>query len=163
MKTRRTRNESRRSVTGARRRTDRSINWVRLGAASLLALLGIAMASGCAGKAKTLQLSASIMYEKPAITEISHTVKDGRPDGDTMVVSVTLIGDPSLVGTFDISPGIAEGVPLREVEGGRYVGEYRFPSEALGGPYTVVGSLEHERAGRVMLRDPHPITISIFD
>lgn len=154
---------SRRAMQRPTRRNDGAIARSSLGVALLVALLGIPSLSGCAVKAKTLQLNAAILYEKPAISDVSHAVEDSRPDGGTTVVTVAMVGDPGLNGTFDISPGIAERVPLREVEGGRYEGEYRLPRETLGGPYTVIGRLEHERAGGVTQRDPHPITISIYD
>lgn len=135
----------------------------RSGAACLLAVLAALLVSGCAGKARTLELTATILYEKPSISEITYTVADGRTVGGTTVVTVTLTGDPSLEATFDISPGVALRAPLREEEDGRYVGQFPFPRDTLGGPFTVVGRLEHDRAGSVTLRDPHPITISIVE
>lgn len=128
----------------------------------VLALAAVALA-GCAGKARTLEITATVLYEKPRIESVSHTVSDERADGGTTVVTVALTGDPGLRATFDIVPGLVARASLQEAEDGAYVGQFRLPRETLGGPYTVVGRLEHGRAGSVTLRDPRPITITLVE
>ena len=117
---------------------------------------------GCAKKDVILELSGSIIYEKPRLTRISYDVRDSRPDG-AFAVQVEMAGDPGLTATFDITPGIAVHHPMREVQPGVYRGEFSFPPDVVGGPFTVIGRLEHEQAGEVVLRDPALLTISIID
>jgi hypothetical protein len=108
-----------------------------------------------------LDLQASVMYEKPQISDISYTVTDSRREGGVVVLEVVVQGDVGLSASFDVSPGIVEGAPMSETEDGRYVGKFPFPSGVVGGPYTVIGRLRHERAGEVILRDPNPLTITL--
>lgn len=127
----------------------------------ILALAVIATA-GCASKDLVLELQGSVMYEKPRIAEVSYTVADARRDGGTVTIEVRMNGDPGLAASFDISPGIAEFQAMTEVQAGEYAGEYSFPRDFAGGPYTIIGRLRHDRAGEVTLKDPDPLTISLF-
>lgn len=127
-----------------------------LGAAGLLLL------AGCARRELIVEISGSVMHAKPGITEVSHTLTDERGQGGTVVVRITMRGDPGLSATFEISPDVASGAPMKETESGTYVGEFSFPPDALGGPFTVVGRLRHQVAGEVTFRDPHPISISLL-
>ena len=109
-----------------------------------------------------LELQGSVMYEKPGIREVSHTLSDRRADGGRIMIEVTVLGDPGLAASFDVSPAIAARQPMVETESGRYVGSFTFPADIFGGPYTIIGRLEHERAGEVIQRDPEPVTITLF-
>lgn len=127
-----------------------------------VALSIVMLAAGCASRKTVLELNASVLFEKPAITRISHTLSDGRTQGGEVVVSVLLEGDAGLSASFDISPGILDGGSMREVADGRYEGAFTFPADLVGGPYTIVGRLRHAEAGEVSLRDPSPLTISLY-
>jgi hypothetical protein len=102
------------------------------------------------------------MYEKPRIADISFKVSDTRRAGGTVVVDVSLLGDPGLAASFDISPGIAEGEPMQETAEGTYAGRFAFPPDLVGGPFAVIGRLRHEQAGEVVLRDETPLSISLY-
>jgi hypothetical protein len=134
----------------AKNRTD----WV------LLALALTWFATGCASKDMVVDLYGSVVYEKPEILEVSHTVSDERRQGGEAVVEVTIQGDPGLSASFDIYPGIVERHPMEETGDGRYLGRFLFPSEHVGGSFTITGRLAHAEAGEVVLRDPAPLTIS---
>jgi hypothetical protein len=108
-----------------------------------------------------LDLRAIVMYDKPAIREIAHTIDDRRLDAGPFVIAVTLTGDPGLAATFDISPGIVDRQPMKEVEDGRYEGTFSFAPDLYGGPYWVTGRLVHERAGEHVMRDPVALTITV--
>jgi len=127
--------------------------WRVLGSVFILA--------GCASNRMLLDLRANVMYDKPAIREIAHTIDDRRLDAGPFVVAVTLTGDPGLAATFDISPGIVERQPMKEVEDGRYEGTFSFAPDLYGGPYWVTGRLAHERAGEHVMRDPVALTITV--
>lgn len=109
-----------------------------------------------------LELYGTIMYERPRITDISHALTDARLEGGAAVVRITMLGDPGLRASFDISPGIAAGEPMKEIEDGRYAGEFSFPPDIVGGPYTVIGRLRHADAGETVRRDPNALTIPLL-
>jgi hypothetical protein len=134
---------------------------IRAATICLLAALGLG-AGACGGKRVVLELNASIQYEKPVITSVSHDLTDSRREGGTVAVSVTVYGDPGLEASFDITPGIVNQQPMREVADGRYVGQYAFSPDAVGGPFTIIGRLRHEEAGEVVLRDPDSVSISLL-
>ena len=117
--------------------------------------------TGCASRQIMLELQGSVIYEKPRITAISHSVDDGRAEGGTVVVGVRVTGDPGLAATFDISPGIVDGRSMTESAAGHYSGQFSFPPDLTGGPYSIIGRLRHEEAGEVTLRDPEQVTISL--
>lgn len=136
---------------------------IRRAGTRLSAALPLLVLAGCAGKEMTVEIHGAVMYEKPQIARVSHTVADQRAGGGGLVVTITVLGDPGLRATFDISPEIAARVPLEEIEAGRYEGRFSFPNDQTGGPFTIIGRLLHERAGEVTLRDPDPITITLLD
>lgn len=130
------------------------------GGSLLLALLVLGSLTGCARKEMVIDLYGSIVYEKPEILRVSHEMTDNRSKGGTVVVRVTIVGDPGLTASFDIYPGIVDHHPMNELgEGGRYVGEFAFPPDSLGGAFIATGRLLHQEAGEVTLRDPAPLTI----
>ena len=133
--------------------------WTVLAAASAFFFLSL---TGCATTQSVLELHGTIMYEKPVIQTISYTFTDQRDQGGVAEVKVSLVGDPGLSATFDITPGILDRRPMKEVSDGHYVGEYTFPTELAGGPYTVVGRLHHDTAGEVILQDPNPLTVPLY-
>ncbi|MBI3450382.1 MAG: hypothetical protein HY049_15885 [Acidobacteria bacterium] len=128
--------------------------------------LGLAaglLATGCAGKRMVMEVSATILYERPKIAEVTHVLEDLRPGGGAAIVEVAMLGDPGLAATFDIQPGIVERSPMRETADGRYVGSFRFPPDAAGGPYTILVRLRHVAAGEVTARDPELVTIPLAE
>ncbi len=129
---------------------------------ALPALLLLPLSAGCPKPKMVLELQGSIMYEKPTLREVSHTLTDRRAAGGRVVVEVTVLGDPGLAASFDVSPAIAARQPMVEAEAGRYVGSFSFPADIYGGPYTIIGRLQHERAGEVIRRDPEPVTITLY-
>lgn len=128
---------------------------------SIVAALGLAVLAGCARRPVLLELQAALMYDKPAIEAIAYDVTDERDRGGTVVVRVTMTGDPGLAASFDISPGVAEREAMAETSAGRYTGEIALPDTLVGGPFTVIGRLRHDRAGEVSRRDPTPLTIAL--
>jgi hypothetical protein len=134
---------------------------MRTGRLRLWVLVPLLVLAACARNQMVLDLRGAVMYEKPKIREISHTVTDSRLEAGSIVVAVTMTGDPGLVGTFDISPGIADRQPMKEVEDGRYEGSFSFAPDIFGGPYWVTGRLRHELAGEHLLKDPVPLTITV--
>jgi hypothetical protein len=132
-------------------------------AAAVPPVLAAALLAGCAGKKLELEVSGSVMYDKPRLDSIAHTLSDARADGGTVTVSIVMVGDAGLQATFDISPGIADHQPLKESGAGKYVGEFSFPRTTVGGPFTIFGRVAHEKAGEVVLRDPQPITITLLE
>jgi hypothetical protein len=129
---------------------------------SMLAILMLGAGTGCSGNKKmVLELQGAVMYEKPLLETVSHVLSDQRLDGGFAVLTVTLLGDPGLEATFDITPGIADRQPMTETQAGRYTGEFAFPLEMVGGPYTVLGRLRHDEAGESILRDPDPVIIPL--
>ena len=135
----------------------------RVGQVGLLGVLGLGLLSGCASNQVVVELSASIMHEKPRIREVSHVLTDRRAEGGAATLRITLLGDPGLSATFDISPGIAKREPMREAEDGNYTGEFEFPPGQAGGPFTIIGRLQHEAAGEITFRDPDPLTLPLID
>ena len=127
-----------------------------------LIILFVIAAVGCTRRPMRLELHASIMYEKPRVSEISYQVIDSRGDGGNVVVEVQLQGDAGLEASFDISPGITERESMTEAAAGRYVGRFVFPSTVVGGPYTITGRLRHDEAGEVILKDSTSLTIPLF-
>ena len=117
--------------------------------------------TACASREVVLELRGSVIYEKPLIGPISHSVADGRREGGTVVVTVVVEGDPGLAATFDISPGIVDGKPMTETTAGHYSGKFSFSPDLTGGPFTIIGRLRHDEAGEVTLKDPDPVTISL--
>ena len=128
----------------------------------MLGMLLLFLPAGCARRDMVVEIHGAIMYDKPEIRAVSHILEDRRPMGG-VAVTVRLQGDPGLEATFDISPEIVDRVPMQEVEAGTYAGRFAFPADPVGGPYTVLGRLQHEDAGEVVQRDPDPITISLID
>jgi hypothetical protein len=128
----------------------------------LILALFLLLPAGCATTQSVLELHGTIMYEKPVIKTISYTFLDRREEGGKAKVEVTMDGDPGLSATFDISPGIADRKPMKEISDGHYVGEFSFPQDLAGGPYTVIGRLHHDAAGDVILQDPDPLTVPLF-
>lgn len=123
-------------------------------------LLGLVLlATACSGRKLVLDLYGSVVYEMPQIVQVSHTVRDERAEGGAAVVQVTVQGDPGLSATFDIYPGIVERHPMREIEAGRYLGEFEFLGDRLGGTFTITGRLEHPEAGEAVSRDEDPLII----
>jgi hypothetical protein len=127
----------------------------------------IALAAGsiatarCTTREAVLELQGSVMYDKPSIERLSYTVTDSRGEGGPVAIRVEMTGDPGLDGSFDITPGIVDGWPLSEVTEGAYVGEFSFPADTVGGPYTVRGRLVHPAAGEATRRHPDPLTIGL--
>lgn len=121
----------------------------------------ICLLSACGSRPMLLEVSGTIMYEKPRITQVSHTLTDSRAKGGGVAVRVFMSGDPGLGASFDIHPDIAERQPMKEVEDGEYVGEFHFPDDVVGGPFTIVVRLRHEASGEVTLRDPDLITVPL--
>jgi len=132
-------------------------------AASFLAVAVLPWATSCAGRSALLEVSGSVMYEKPTIARVTHALDDRRGDGGPARVTVTLVGDPGLSASFDITPGVVDRKAMAEVEAGRYVGEYAFPADSVGGPYSIIGRLRHAQAGEVVQRDSEPIIFSMPD
>lgn len=127
--------------------------------------IGTLLAACCIACAKpnvTMDVQGAVLYEKPQIEEISYQVEDTRREGGTVVVTVRVTGDPELTASFDIRPNIADHEPMREIEDGSYVGSFSFPPDMVGGPYTIIGRLWHDKAGEIVLRDPQPLTISLI-
>jgi hypothetical protein len=127
-----------------------------------LVVAGMFLAAGCARNGLVMELSGSVMYEKPRIERVFHTLTDSRDEGGSVVVSIVVVGDAGLRASFDIAPGIAIRVPMSETEAGNYAGEFIFPPSTVGGPFTILGRVWHEDAGEVVLRDPEPITIPLL-
>ena len=126
----------------------------------LLTLLVFGSMAGCARRELVIDLYGSIVYEKPEILRVSHEMTDNRREGGTVVVRVTIVGDPGLTASFDIYPGVVDHHPMTETsEGGHYVGEFSFPRDSLGGAFIATGRLAHAEAGDVTLRDPAPLTV----
>lgn len=126
----------------------------------LIGVLMVVALAGCAGREMVVDLYGSIIYEKPQIRAVSHTLDDGRRQGGVAVVRVSIQGDPGLAASFDIYPGIVERYEMQETSAGNYTGEFRFLADEAGGSFTITGRLEHAEAGEVVLRDPDPLTIS---
>lgn len=131
-------------------------------AAAALAIAGL-IAAGCATRPApmVLELQGSVMYRKPAIAEITYATSDTRATGGAFVVTVRMMGDPGLAASFDVAPGVAERRPMVEETAGHYVGAFTFPKEILGGPYSVIGRLRHDKAGESAIRDPRPLSIPL--
>lgn len=127
----------------------------------VLPWLGIVLLCGCASRGMMLDLRGAVMYEKPRIAEIVYDTADERRSGGSFVIEVTLVGDPGLVATFDVTPDLATREPMQEAEAGRYVGRFVCPAGLTGGPFTVVGRLWHERAGEVTTQDSRPLIIGL--
>jgi len=119
--------------------------------------------AACFRNKLVVELSGSVMYEKPRIEQVSHTLSDARPENGFVSVKIVMRGDPGLKASFDISPGIVDHQPMTESPAGQYVGEFVFPGSTEGGPFTIFGRVWHEKAGEVVLRDPQPITITIIE
>jgi hypothetical protein len=128
----------------------------RLGIVACLLLI-----VGCARNQMLLDVRGSVMYEKPNIQKISYTVADDRPDQGAFVVAVSMTGDPGLVATFDITPGIVSRQPMQEVQDGKYEGKFTFAPDVFGGPYWITGRVWHQKAGEHLLRDPAPLMITV--
>ena len=104
----------------------------------MVALIGALLGTGCASSNEmVVDLYGSIVYEKPSILAISHTLDDSRRNGGAAVVRVSIEGDPGLVATFDIYPGMVARHPMTEGEAGRYIGEFRFPPDDVGGSFSI--------------------------
>ena len=136
-----------------------SVRFARLACACAL----LAVAHGCARDRMVLELRSTVLYEKPRIRQISHTLSDARADGGRITIQVQMLGDQGLKASFDIGPGVVSQHPMAEAEAGRYVGEFLLPQEVSGGPYSIVGRLRHEKAGEVIMRDSETLTIPLLD
>lgn len=132
-------------------------------AVTLVAAAAVILSTGCAGRKMVMEVSATILYERPKIAEVTHLLQDRRPEGGAAIVEVTMLGDPGLAATFDIQPGVVESRAMRETADGRYFGSFQFPPEAAGGPYTILVRLRHEAAGEVTARDPELVTIPLAE
>lgn len=110
-----------------------------------------------------MDVRGAVMYAKPEIAAVSHKLVDRRSDGKAAVLTVTLLGDPGLSASFDITPGIAQRVAMIESEDGVYAGEFTFPPETVGGPFTIIGRLTHEAAGEIVRKDPEQVFISLIE
>ena len=137
---------------------DRRLHWA---ARWLPTIVVLATLPGCASREMVLELQGSILYEKPAISSVTHTVADERRDGGTVVVTVRMLADPGLVASFDISPGIVQRQELPETSAGAYEGEFALPRDLVGGPFTIIARARHAEAGEVTAKDPVPLTISL--
>ena len=115
--------------------------------------------AACAGNAAVLELHPAVVYEKPRIAGISHSVLDERAEGGAAVVTVVMEADPGLQATFDIYPEVAERVGMQEVESGRYVGKMTIPLDRSGNTYTITGRVRHQKAGESVIRDPEPLIL----
>lgn len=124
--------------------------------------LGTLALGGCAGRELVLELHTAVMYDKPRIDAITYEVSDARAEGGDVVLRVTVAGDAGLQATFDVSPGVVDHEPMQEARDGNYEGLYRFPAGLVGGPYTVVGRLMHEKAGEVIRSAADPLIISLY-
>jgi len=124
-------------------------------------LVPLLIVAGCARNQMLLDVRGTVMYEKPKIQAIAYTVADLRTDRGEFVVSVSMTGDPGLVATFDIAPGIADRQPMKEVEDGKYEGKFSFAPDVFGGPYWITGRVWHQKAGEHLLRDPAPLMITV--
>ena len=149
---------NRRQICHAPRARKQARCWAACG---LTIVVAIATLSGCASREMVLELQGSILYEKPAISSVTHTVADGRGDGGTVVVTVRMMADPGLMASFDISPGIVERQDLAETSAGAYSGEFALPRDLVGGPFTIIARARHAEAGEVTAKDPVPLTISL--
>src|SRR5882724_1105985 len=109
-------------------------------------------ATGCARRGLVLELSGSVMYDKPRIASVAHTLTDARTEGGSVTVKIVMVGDPGLAASFDISPGIAERQTMKESAAGHYEAEFEFPKSTVGGPFTVIVRAWHDEAGAVVLR-----------
>ena len=121
------------------------------------------LAMACARRGLVLELSGTVMYDKPRIESIAHTLTDARTEDGSVTVKVVMVGDPGLQASFDISPGIAERQPMTESAAGHYVAEFVFPKNTVGGPFSIFGRVAHDKAGEVVLRDAQPITITLLE
>lgn len=132
-------------------------------AAVPIAAAAVLLASACARRGLVMEVSGTVMYDKPRIESIAHTLTDARTEGGAVTVKIVMVADPDLQATFDISPGIAEREPMTEPAAGRYVAEFVFPKNTVGGPFTVFGRVAHDKAGEMVQRDPQPITITLME
>ena len=93
---------------------------------------------------------------------VSHTLTDARREGGSVTVTIAMLGDPGLQASFDIAPGIADRIAMTETAAGSYSGEFTFPPETVGGPFTILGRVFHEKADEVVRRDPESVTIPLL-
>jgi len=128
----------------------------------IIGLAGCCWLAACASTQSVLELHGTIMYDRPEIKSLSYALTDSREQGGAAVVKVALMGDPGLSASFDITPGIVDRKPMKETSAGHYEGEFPFPIDLVGGPYTVMGRLRHEAAGEITRPDPNPLTIPLF-
>jgi hypothetical protein len=129
-----------------------------------MALLAALLVVACAGKREmVVDLYGSVIYEKPRILEVSHTLTDAREQGGQAVVQVSIQGDPGLAASFDIYPGVVDRHPMEEGSAGDYRGTFRFPLDEVAGTFTITGRLAHADAGEVVLRDPVPLNLARMD
>jgi hypothetical protein len=124
-------------------------------------LLLFALAGGCASREMVLELQGSVLYDKPSILSVTHSIEDRRGDGGTVVVTVRVKADPGLDASFDISPGIVERHALSESSAGAYEGAFALPRDLVGGPFTIIARARHAEAGEVTAKDPVPLTIAL--
>jgi len=129
---------------------------IRLRSAAVpIAAAAVLLASACVRRALVLEVSGTVMYDKPRI--------EARTEGGSVTVKIVMLGDPGLQASFDISPGIADRESMRESAAGHYVAEFVFPKNTVGGPFSIFGRVAHDKAGEVVLRDVQPITITLLE
>lgn len=132
--------------------------------APLIPVLVVLLAGvACARQRFMVEVSGTVMYEKPRILKVSHTIQDLRATGGPVSVRVTLQGDPGLRASFDITPDVADRLPMRETAPGTYSAEFALPETLFGGPYTVTGRLEHPDAGEATQADPDAIAVGLLE
>lgn len=137
---------------------------IRLRSAAVpMAAAAVLLASACVRRALVLEVSGTVMYDKPRIESIAHTLTDARTEGGSVTVKIVMLGDPGLQASFDISPGIAERESMTESAAGHYEAEFVFPKNTVGGPFSIFGRVLHDKAGEVVLRDVQPITITLLE
>lgn len=134
----------------------------RRGAAAL-AFAALCITAACTKHEAVLEIAPTIMYERPRIEKVEHVLTDSRYEGGAAIVKVAMTGDPGLTASFDIYPGVATRHPMSETSEGEYLGEFSFPEEVVGGPFTIIVRLRHQEAGEATWRDPDLITIPLLE
>ena len=139
----------------AKRCHTRSIGFVF----SLTFVLLLAGLVGCGGR-KTIQmdLTREIRYDNPNISAVTYTLQAPAGEESPYLVEVTVVGDPGLEGSFDISGVVSRSHLEETLVGGIYVGQFRF-SPVSEEAYRVTGRLSHSEAGEAVMTSPDPIVV----